>query len=148
MTLENRKATDEAQIRRVTDDWTQAVQAKDINRLFSHYTPDVLSFDLAPPLQHHRGELRSGMEEWFETFRGPIGYEIRDLSITVGDDVAFSHSLNRISGARTSGEQTDVWVRSTVCFRKIDGKWMVTHEHASVPFYMDGSDRAAVDLKP
>jgi hypothetical protein len=25
---------------------------------------------------------------------------------------------------------------------------MVTHEHVSVPFYMDGSDKAALDLKP
>jgi ketosteroid isomerase-like protein len=62
--------------------------------------------------------------------------------------VAFSHSLNRISGKRTNGEETDVWVRATACFRKMDGKWKVTHEHFSVPFYMDGSGRAAVDLKP
>jgi ketosteroid isomerase-like protein len=39
-------------------------------------------------------------------------------------------------------------VRATICYRKIDGKWMVTHEHVSVPFYMDGTYRAAVDLKP
>jgi ketosteroid isomerase-like protein len=38
--------------------------------------------------------------------------------------------------------------RSTVCFRKIAGEWMVVHEHSSVPFYMDGSYRAAVDLQP
>jgi ketosteroid isomerase-like protein len=82
------------------------------------------------------------------TFEGPIGFEIRDLAITTGDDVAFSHSLNRISGKRTDGQTTDVWVRSTVCFRKVDGEWMVVHEHASVPFYMDGSFRASVDLKP
>jgi len=39
-------------------------------------------------------------------------------------------------------------VRATVCYRKTDGKWMVAHEHVSVPFCMDGSNRAAVDLKP
>jgi ketosteroid isomerase-like protein len=62
--------------------------------------------------------------------------------------VAFSHSLNRIYGKRTNGEDTDVWVRATACYRKMNGKWKVTHEHISVPFYMDGSYRAAVDLKP
>ena len=101
-----------------------------------------------PPLLQTGDAVRRGWEEWFPTFRGPIGYEIRDLSITVGDDVAFSHSLNRISGTRTSGEDADVWVRPTVCYRKTDGKWMVAHEHVSVPFYMDGSNRAAVDLRP
>jgi PhnB protein len=39
-------------------------------------------------------------------------------------------------------------VRATVGFRKVDGKWRVVHEHVSVPFYMDGSYKAAVDLKP
>ena len=37
---------------------------------------------------------------------------------------------------------------TTDCYRKIDDTWLVTHKHASVPFYMDGSYRAAVDLKP
>ena len=62
--------------------------------------------------------------------------------------MAFGHSLNRITGRRTSGEETDVWVRATVCFRKVDGRWLIAHEHVSVPFYMDGSFRAAVDLEP
>jgi hypothetical protein len=66
----------------------------------------------------------------------------------VGDDVAFSHSLNRIYGKRTNGEETDVWVRVTACFRRSNGKWLIAHEHISVPLYMDGSNRAAVDLKP
>jgi ketosteroid isomerase-like protein len=41
-----------------------------------------------------------------------------------------------------------MWFRVTLGLRRIDGKWLVTHEHSSVPFYMDGSLRAAVDLNP
>jgi ketosteroid isomerase-like protein len=70
------------------------------------------------------------------------------LSITVGDSVAFCHSLNRISGARTTGEETDVWVRGTVGFRRIGGKWTLTHEHLSVPFEMEPPFKASLDLKP
>jgi len=44
-------------------------------------------------------------------------------------------------------EKTDVWVRATVCFRKIDGQWKVTHEHISVPFDME-TFKASVHLKP
>jgi ketosteroid isomerase-like protein len=142
------RARDEAQIRERLDDWARAVRAKDLQGVMAHYTADMLSFDLAPPLQYRADAYRRGLEEWFPTFQGPIGYEIRELSITTGDDVAFSHSLNRISGARTSGEATDIWVRATVCFRKVDGRWMIAHEHVSVPFYMDGSNRASVDLEP
>ena len=66
----------------------------------------------------------------------------------MGDEVAFSTSLNRIGGAKKGGEHTNIWVRVTVGFRKIEGRWLVTHEHVSTPFYMDGSLRAAVDLSP
>ena len=115
----------------------------------SHFAADIVTFDLAPPLQSTGADaLRQSLEAWFPTFRGPVGYEVRDLSITTGDDVAFCRSLNRISGTRTDGEETDVWVRATVGLRRIDGRWQVTHEHSSVPFYMDGSYRAAVDLEP
>lgn len=46
------------------------------------------------------------------------------------------------------GEKVDLWFRATLGFRKIAGQWKIVHEHSSVPFYMDGSFKAAVDLKP
>lgn len=58
--------------------------------------------------------LRENLTNWFGSFLGPVGYEIRDLRITAGDDLAFSQSFNRISGSRMNGEETDVWVRSTM----------------------------------
>lgn len=149
MTTGNTKANDEAHIRTVIEEWAKAVRAKEINRVMSHYTADIVSFDLAPPLQYVGADaLRESLGEWFPTFRGPVGYEIRDLSITASDDVAFCHSLNWISGTRTGGEETAVWVRATIGCRKINGQWKITHEHFSVPFYMDGSYKAAVDLTP
>jgi ketosteroid isomerase-like protein len=92
--------------------------------------------------------LRTSLAAWFPTFRGPVGCKIRDLDVTAGEDLAFCRSLNRISGTTMDGEVTNVWVRATIGLRRIEGMWKVTHEQASVPFYMDGSYRAAVDLKP
>ena len=88
-----------------------------------------------------------GLENWFKTWNGGIGYEIRDLEIVAGDGVAFSHSLNHLSGTQ-GGRKADVWFRSTLGFRKIGSEWKIVHEHESVPFLMDGSDKAALDLKP
>lgn len=139
----------EVQIRSLLDDWVTAIRDKDVERALSHYASDVVSFDLAPPLDYRGTEaIRKSLEEWFPTFHGPVGYEIHNLSVTVGEEVAFSRSLNRITGRRTNDEDTDVWVRVTICCQKSGGKWLITHEHASVPFYMDGSYRAAVDLRP
>jgi ketosteroid isomerase-like protein len=149
MTTESSRTDNEAQIRHRIESWARALRTKKLDELMSHYAQDILVFDLAPPLQYVGIDAyRSNFEEWLLSFQGSIGYEIRDLSITTGDNVAFSRSLNRISGRRTNGEQTDVWVRATVCFRKIDGKWKVVHEHVSVPFYMEPPYRASLDLKP
>ncbi len=140
---------DDAQIHALIEDWAKALRAKDVDAVMSAYAPDLLAFDLPPPLQvRGASEHRAGFEAWFPTFVGPIGFEMRELSVAADANLAFSHSLNRITGQRTSGESTDVWVRATVAFRKIGGRWRVVHEHVSVPFYMDGSNRAAVDLKP
>ena len=141
--------SDEARIRQLIEDWTGAVRAKDLDRVVSHYAEDVVSFDLAPPLQYAgREAIRKSLAGWFATFTGPIGYDVRDLRIAASGDVGFCRSLNRISGARTGGEKTDVWVRVTLGCRRIGDRWRIAHEHASVPFYMDGSERGATDLRP
>jgi uncharacterized protein (TIGR02246 family) len=148
MTTQNSIAIDEAQIRALIEDRSKAVRTKDINGVISNHAPDILSFDVVNPLQYVGSDtVREPSEEWFSLYRGPIGYEIRDLSITTGDDVAFCHYLYRVSGTRTDGGKVDMWVRATVCYRKIDGTWTITHEHNSVPFDME-TLKASLDLKP
>jgi len=150
MTTENDKATDEALIRILRDEMTSAIRAKDADGVISHFAAETTTFILAPPLQFKgdAGPGKDGIKEWFSSFQGSIRYEIGDLKITAGDEVGFCHSLNRISGTRSDGEETDIWVRETPGLRRIKGEWKITHQHQSVRFYMDGSNRAAVDLKP
>ena len=140
---------DEAQVRRLIGSWAEAMRAKDVEVTLSHYGREVVSFYLAPPLKYVGAQsLRESLTAWFPTFQGAVGYEVRDLSVTADQNLAFCRSLNRISGARTDGTTTEVWIRMTLCCRKIDGAWKIVHEHASVPFYMDGSYKAATDLSP
>jgi PhnB protein len=150
MSAASTKAIAEGQIRTLIDNWANAMRAKDADGVVSQYAADNVKFILAPPLQYTRDNPfgKKALEQWFSSFQGPIGYEIRDLNITIGDDVAFCHSLNRMRATTTGEEKVDLWFRESLGFRKIDGKWTITHEHSSVPFYMDGSYKAAVDLKP
>lgn len=127
--------------------WAGALRTKDIAGVLAHHAPRVEHFALAPPLEA-TAEPRQALQQWFASFAGEIGYEIRDQQITAGEDVAFCHSLNRVSGKTADGQELDMWFRQTLGLRKSDGEWMITHEHESVPFYMDGSARAAVDLQP
>lgn len=148
MTSKNRETIAEAQIRELIEARVTAVHARDANVLASNQAKDIVMFDALNPLQYIGAE-RAGKrtEEWLGWYDGPIGYDVRDLNIVAGDDVAFCYYLYRVSGTMTNGTQVDMWLRSTVCFRKIDGKWTIMHEHTSVPF--DGeSGKASVDLKP
>ena len=53
---------DEARVREVIADWAAAVRTKDVDRVVAHYAVDVVSFDLAPPLQYvGREALRKGL---------------------------------------------------------------------------------------
>ena len=140
---------DEAQIRAIIEDWGEALRNKDVERCASHYADDIVQFDLAPPLAYRGKEtVTKQLSDWFQTFSGPITFDITGLEIWAGTDTAFAYCFNRIGGTKIHGPSKEHWVRVTIGFRKTDGKWLANHEHISVPFYMDGSFRAAVDLQP
>jgi PhnB protein len=142
----NSGATRESRVQGTIEARANAIRSKDVQGAFAHFTKDSVGYLLDPPLQ--QSPIKEDLAGWFATWRGPIGYEISNLNITVGDDVAYAHGLCRLTGSRTDGEDTDVWFRETFCLRKINDQWLITHLHQSVPFYMDGSFKAAVDLKP
>jgi uncharacterized protein (TIGR02246 family) len=138
---------DEAHIRRLIDSLVEAVRTKDLETVRTIFAPDVVSFDIVPPLRHVGAEAKS--RNWADVFAAyeTLDYEIRDLTITVGGDVAFVFGLNRISGTLRIGRPTEHWVRWTGCFRKVDGRWLIAHDQVSVPADM-ATGRALLDLEP
>jgi uncharacterized protein (TIGR02246 family) len=147
MTLDDR-TKDEAAIRQSVDNFVKAIRAKDVHGVLSIFAPEIVSFDLGPPLQHGGGaEFTKRWQELFESYPDQIDYEVRDLNVTVGDGVAFTHSLNRVSGTLKSGQRSDRWLRWTAGYRKTDGKWLIVHEQVSVPVDVRNG-KAVLDLKP
>jgi ketosteroid isomerase-like protein len=141
-------SAEEADIRRRLDTLVSAVRSMDLESLKPMYAPDIVSFDIEPPLRHLGAEAK--WRNWtkvFTIYQRPLGYEIRDLTITVSDDVAFAHTLARISGTLKNGSRRDYWVRWTSCLRKIDGNWLIAHDQISVPVDF-ASGRALLDLEP
>ena len=138
----------EADVRARIDKLAAAIRAHDLDTAMSVYAPDIVSFDFEPPLQHVGAEAkRRNWTAVFDAYRRPLGYEVHDLRIAVGDSVAFTHSLNRISGTLKAGATTDMWVRATTGLRKIDGVWLITHDQISVPIDFE-SGTALRDLTP
>jgi uncharacterized protein (TIGR02246 family) len=138
--------TDRAEIEALFQRLASAHADHDANAIVEAYAPDAVIFELAPPLMR-RGMNRDNVAAWLAGWDGPIQIDVRDVSLTVGGNLAFVSALNRMRG-RQGGEEQDLWYRTTTCLLKISGRWKIVCDHASVPFYMDGSYRAAVDLSP
>ena len=138
----------QAEVMAVLEGRVEACRAKDIDRLMSLYSPDIVYFDIIPP---HRftgaGEVRRNFLRWFAEYQGDIELDTQDLSVAVSGDVAFAHMLHPDSGTRRNGRDITVVVRSTVCLRRIDGQWLITHEHISFPIN-PGDWSAVVDAAP
>ena len=146
--METHGASDEADIRRRIENGVAAIRAMDLAGVMALYALDIVSFDVQPPLRHVGATAkRQNWMDVFSTFQPPLDYEIRDLTLAVGDDVAFAHSLNRISGSLPNGRRSGTWLRWTACFRKIDGVWLIAHDHVSAPLDF-ASGRALLDLAP
>lgn len=110
-----------ADVMAVLDGRVEACRARDIDRLMSLYSPDIVYFDIIPPHQFIGADaVRRNLLRWFAEYQGDIGLETHDLSVAVSGDVAFAHMLHPDSGTRRSGRDVVVWVRSTVCVERTD----------------------------
>jgi ketosteroid isomerase-like protein len=141
---------DEKQIRDLLGDFTQAFYAKSAEGVIALLADDSQFFDLAPPLRLSSTATHdpARLVEWFQSWKSPIVSQSHELTIAAGGEVAYAFALQHMTGTKNDGKAVDLWFRATACFRRQSGRWRITHMHNSVPFAMDGSGRALLDLKP
>jgi ketosteroid isomerase-like protein len=121
----------------------EACRAKDIDRLMSLYSPDIVYYDVLLPHAFSGADaVRANFLRWFDEYQGDIELETHDLQVSVDGEVAFAHMLHADSGTRRGGQDMVVWVRATVCAQLIDDRWQIVHEHVSFP--IDPGDWSAV----
>lgn len=150
MSLAKRAAaitSDAEAIRAVTAAIAAAVYDKDAAAMARHYALDAVIADLSPPLIR-RGFDVEATQAWLDSWEGPVESEIRDLVIKADGVLALCHGLQYVRARTRDGEKAAWWSRITVALARTPEGWRIIHEHNSVPFYMDGSFRAAIDLDP
>jgi len=126
----------ETEVRTLLAKWKQAFEAKDVDAVMSVYAPGsaLLAYDVVPPLEvKGRDAYRRNYEQFFAQYEGPLTVEFRDVNIVTGSDIAFLYALEKMSGTLKGGQKSDLWIRATSGLRKIDGRWMIIHDHISVP---------------
>jgi ketosteroid isomerase-like protein len=118
-------------------DWRDALEHRDVDRLLQNYDPNIIVFDCKPP---HRlegiAQVRKCWEECFPCLPEKFHAEHRDMEVKVNGNMAFAHGLFRFVALTDVEKFKDCfyWGRVTVCYEKVDGKWLSVHEHISMPF--------------
>jgi len=138
----------EDMIRKRVEALAEALRKGDIDGIMSAYAPDITSFDIVASLRYSGADnKRRAWENALAGYDGPIGYEVHELEVAAQGDLAFAHSLNRVSGTLASGKASTLWLRWTACFQPVDGAWLIVHDHASIPADLEDG-RALMDLVP
>jgi ketosteroid isomerase-like protein len=128
--------TAESQIKAIVEAWADAVRRHDFPAILAHHEQNIVMFDVPPPLQS-RGmdEYRKTWDLFFRYHKPSQAFDIEELAITAGEDVAFAVAIMRCGSGTSSGpaEQGGFLFRLTIGLRQIDGNWVITHDHHSVP---------------
>jgi uncharacterized protein (TIGR02246 family) len=141
--------SDEQQIFALKEEWKQAVQSRDLDRTMATYWPgpEYLGFDVMPPFEFiGSNAFRDNWIKFFAMFDGDPQFEFRDVRVHCAGDVAFSTGLTRFAGS-VQGKQMDLWTRETLGYRKSDGRWLIIHDHISVPIDLE-SGHGVRDFQP
>jgi ketosteroid isomerase-like protein len=125
---------DEIRIRDILEEWARAVRARNIEGVMANHASDILLFEVPPPVRSPgEAAYRQSWELFFKWADDPVTFDLSELSVTAGDDLAFCHGLIRCRAKDDSGETADLLIRLTGCLRKIGGAWTIVHEHHSEP---------------
>ncbi|TCO20472.1 ketosteroid isomerase-like protein [Kribbella steppae] len=145
--MTTQSAVDEVDIRERIDTLVESVRTRDLDGIKTIFAPNLVSFDIEPPLRHLGAEAK--WNNWTKVFTvyTALDYEIRDLTVVVGGDLAVAYSINHISGTLQSGDTNEYWLRWTAVFRKVDGTWLITHDQVSVPTDF-ATGQSKLDLVP
>ncbi|MFD0692244.1 nuclear transport factor 2 family protein [Actinomadura fibrosa] len=118
--------SNEDQVRAVVEEWASAVRAGDMDGVLANHTDDVLMYDVVdPPRLRGLADYRKQWELFFDYSPGGDGsFDLLDLEISAGDDVAWCQAMIAI---------VDLRCRLTLGLRREDGRWKIAHEHHSFP---------------
>ncbi|HEY4542989.1 MAG TPA: SgcJ/EcaC family oxidoreductase [Noviherbaspirillum sp.] len=148
MLTENRTAQAEAEIRALLENWKNAFLKRDVNAVMALYAPDVVAFDAILKLQFKGVEAYGKhWEACMAMCDGELVFEVRELTITAAEEIAFGHYLCRCGATNDQGETQSSWMRVSFGLRRHAEGWRIVHEHFSAPFD-PASGKALFDAQP
>src|SRR5258706_8426698 len=103
------RSRNEAEIRELIENWARAVRKKDLDGILARHSTDIRMFDVPPPIQSKGIEAYKETWNLFFSWSNDSGvFDIVELNITAGADVAFATALMRCAGTEANGDKTEL----------------------------------------
>lgn len=129
----------ETDVRAVIEDWAKATRQNRKDDVLKNHSPNLVIFDVLPPMKYESAEsYRRSWDDWQPETQQEGQFDLENLSVTAGTDVAFAHCFIRCGGTTPDGRTFQDLVRATFCLQKTDGSWKVLHQHVSKPLQLAG----------
>jgi uncharacterized protein (TIGR02246 family) len=127
--------SDESEIRDVFTRWVEAIRAQDLDGVVANHDSNIVMFDVPPPYDGIRGidDYRKSWPPFFEYIQKGAQFQLLELDVTAGVDLAYAHALLRCSTDEEFAQNPDNRLRVTMGLRKDGNRWLIAHEHHSFP---------------
>jgi ketosteroid isomerase-like protein len=139
-----------AQVKQAEANLIKAVNSRNVDAIMACYSakPDLVIFDLIPPLQYAGPDAwRKNWEGFLKSIKGTMKVEQSGLEVEGSRRIAFAHSIWHWTMADEKGKSSEITMRATDCFENQGGKWLIVHAQYSVPADVD-TGKAVLNAKP
>ena len=139
--------SDKAEVTALNQRLSDAFNNKDITAVTALYTddPDAIFFDETIPFRFNKVELTKANAMFFQSVTD-YKFGMESIDVLVGGDLAVVHCIVRNTWTDKGGTHSQT-SRYTQVDRKERGKWLIWHDHASVP-YDPATGKAVLNAKP
>lgn len=127
-------AVAEEEVRRVLEEWARSTRTGELDRVLANHEPGAVMYDVLQPMKYEGVDAyRKSWDDWQPQTVGAFAFDLHDLEVTAGVDLAFAHAFIRCAGTTPDGHEFEDWVRATFCLRNRSDGWRVAHQHVSAP---------------
>ncbi|MFW6202425.1 MAG: YybH family protein [Gemmatimonadota bacterium] len=130
----NRAVSAPERVAAVLERWAEATRTGRRDRILAEHEPDAVIYDVLPPMKYVGVEAyRKSWDEWQPDAETLDAFDLYELELAVGSDVAFAHGLLHCAGTTSDGVAFEDRVRATFCLRRHGDRWLIAHQHVSIP---------------
>jgi ketosteroid isomerase-like protein len=133
-----KKATGvDAEFKKLIEDYYAAWSMLNTDAPAKYYAKDadLVFYDIAPMKYNSWQAYHDGVQKYFfdTATSAKLVPNMNDLKVTRRGDVAWTTVTFHLSSALKAGGATELDARHTAIWERIGGRWLIVHEHVSVP---------------